>query len=286
MDNFICRFSCFHFKALLGNFCLWLLFLFVFITPSNAQVQVGGDYSLVYSKDGVIGSIEFNGITILSESKKENVAGQVSMNVWILPGENKIKIKGIRKRKKDESAPYLSAILYLAQKEQLASDGQKIAGFEWDGNLSPAEQEIIFTPTEVPPCELWKVAEKIQLTEEDKETIQKLIVDLHNALQRKDEKKFFELMEFKTKEYARAYYDSPEEDIKNFKMTIRENIFKMIEGKLDKIDFKKLQYQLISDQKVVAVTSQSGYSPITNKAKGFSIPLYFSKVNGKWIISR
>ncbi|MCH1912608.1 hypothetical protein L9Z41_11885 [Leptospira noguchii] len=84
-------------------------------------------------------------------------------------------------------------------------------------------------------------------------------------------------MEFKTKEYARAYYDSPEEDIKNFKM---------IEGKLDKIDFKKLYYQLISDQKVVAVTSQSGYSPITNKAKGFSIPLYFSKVDGKWIISR
>ncbi|EQA70684.1 hypothetical protein LEP1GSC059_4553 [Leptospira noguchii serovar Panama str. CZ214] len=149
MDNSICRFSCFHFKALLGNFCLWLLFLFVFITPSNAQVQVGGDYSLVYSKDGVIGSIEFNGITILSESKKENVAGQVSMNVWILPGENKIKIKGIRKRKMDEPVPYLSAILYLAQKEQLASDGQKITGFEWDGNLSPAEQEIIFTPTEV-----------------------------------------------------------------------------------------------------------------------------------------
>ncbi|EMO52075.1 hypothetical protein LEP1GSC172_0778 [Leptospira noguchii] len=93
-------------------------------------------------------------------------------------------------------------------------------------------------------------------------------------------------MEFKTKEYARAYYDSPEEDIKNFKMMIRESIFKMIEGKLDKIDFKKLHYQLISDQKVITVTSQSGYSPITNKAKGFSIPLYFSKVDRKWIISR
>nr|WP_017852842.1 hypothetical protein [Leptospira interrogans] len=65
-------------------------------------------------------------------------------------------------------------------------------------------------------------------------------------------------MEFKTKESARAYYDSPEEDIKNFKKTILEGVFQMIGGKLDKIDFKKLQYQLISDQKVVAVTSQSG----------------------------
>lgn len=267
-----------------------LLFLFVFVAPSNAQVQSGVDYSLVYSKNGVIGSVEFNGMTILSESKKENVSGRMSMNVWILPGENKIKVKGIHKRKKDESAPYLTTALYLAQKEQSYNGGQKIADFEWgeiEGKPSiPFEQEITFIPTEVPPCELWKVAEKIQLIEEDKEKIQKLITDLHNALQKKDEKKLLELMEFKTKEYARAYYDSPEEDIKNFKKTVLESIFQMIGGKLDKIDFKKLQYQLISDQKVVAVTSQFGSSPITNKAKGFSMPLYFSKIRGEWILSR
>ncbi|AKH76108.1 hypothetical protein LEP1GSC151_5030 [Leptospira interrogans serovar Grippotyphosa str. LT2186] len=238
----------------------------------------------------MIGSVEFNGLTILSESKKENVSGRVSMNVWIFPGENKIKVKGIHKRKKDESAPYLTATLYLAQKEQPYNEGRKIADFEWgevEGKPSlPFEQEITFSPTEVPPCELWKVAEKIQLTEEDKQKIQKLIIDLHDGLQKKDEKKLLELMEFKTKEYARAYYDSPEEDIKNFKKIVLEGVFQMIGGKLDKIDFKKLQYQLISDQKVVAVTSQSGSSPITNKAKGFSMPLYFSKIKGEWILSR
>lgn len=47
-------------------------------------------------------------------------------------------------------------------------------------------------------------------------------------------------MEFKTKEYARAYYDSPEEDIKNFKKIVLEGVFQMIGGKLDKIDFKKI----------------------------------------------
>ncbi|WP_405077125.1 hypothetical protein [Leptospira interrogans] len=43
------------------------------------------------------------------------------------------------------------------------------------------------------------------MTEEDKQKIQKLIIDLHDGLQKKDEKKLLELMEFKTKEYARAY---------------------------------------------------------------------------------
>ncbi len=194
----------------------------------------------------------------------------------------KIKVKGIHKRKKDESAPYLTTTLYLAQKEQSYNEGRKIADSEWgevEGKPSlPFEQEISFSPTEVPPCELWKVAEKIQLTEEDKQKIQKLIIDLHNGLQKKDEKKLLELMEFKTKEYARAYYDSPEEDIKNFKKIVLEGVFQMIGGKLDKIDFKKLQYQLISDQKVVAVTSQSGSSPITNRRKVFRCHCIFQRL--------
>ncbi|WP_236716035.1 hypothetical protein [Leptospira interrogans] len=74
----------------------------------------------------MIGSVEFNGLTILSESKKENVSGRVSMNVWIFPGENKIKVKGIHKRKKDESAPYLTAPCILHRKNSLTMKDEKL----------------------------------------------------------------------------------------------------------------------------------------------------------------
>lgn len=112
----------------------------------------------------MIGSVEFNGLTILSESKKENVSGRVSMNVWIFPGENKIKVKGIHKRKKDESAPYLTATLYLAQKEQPYNEGRKIADFEWgevEGKPSlPFEQEITFSPLRFLPASFGKLLKK------------------------------------------------------------------------------------------------------------------------------
>ncbi|EMY79420.1 hypothetical protein LEP1GSC060_2569 [Leptospira weilii serovar Ranarum str. ICFT] len=266
----------------------FLIFLFALSGPLFSQTQ-GGYYALVYSKSGVIGSIEFNGMTIVPESGKEDVSGQIDLNVWILPGVNKIKVKGIRKRKEDEFAPKIKAILYLGQKGQFPDEGQKIAGFEWEeGEGKPAlplEQEVTFTPTEIPPSELWKIAEEIQLTAEDKEKIQKLVTDLYNGFQKKDEKKLLELTEFRTKEFARARYYSTEDDMKDLKKGI-QNILKSIGGKLDKLDLSELQYHLIADKKVVTITSKSGKSPIESKKKGFSVPLHLSKVQGEWIISR
>ncbi|EMJ91101.1 hypothetical protein [Leptospira alstonii] len=283
-------FSVFGKKYSIWNYATFAFLLFALTGPLFSQTQ-GGYYALVYSKTGVIGSVEFNGMTIVSESGKEDVSGQIELNVWILPGVNKIKVKvkGIRKRKEDEFSPKIKAILYLAQKGQFPDEGQKIAGFEWEEGEGkptlPLEQEITFTPTEVPPSELWKIAEEIQLNAEDKEKIQKLITDLYNGFQKKDEKKLLELMDFRTKEFARARYYSPEDEVKDLKKGI-QNVLKTIGGKLDKLDLDELQYQLIADKKAVAVTSKSGKSPIENKKKGFSVPLYFSKVQGEWIISR
>ncbi|WP_345702348.1 hypothetical protein [Leptospira yasudae] len=262
--------------------------LFVLANPSFAQTQ-GGYYALVYSKSGVIGSIEFNGMTIVPESGTEDISGQIDLNVWILPGVNQIKVKGIRKRKADEFAPKIKAVLYLAQKGQFPDEGQRIAGFEWEeGEGKPAlpiEQEVTFTPAEVPPSELWKIAEEIQLTDEDKQKIQKVVSDLYEGFQKKDEKKLFDLMEFRTKEFARARYYSPEDDIKDLKKGI-QSILKTVGGKLDKLELTELQYRLISDKKVVVVTLKSGKSPIENKKKGFSVPLHLSRVKGEWILSR
>lgn len=264
-------------------------FLFTFAGSSAFAQTRGGYYTLVYSKSGVIGSIEFNGMTILPESNKEDVSGQIDLNVWVRSGVNKIKVKGIRKRKEDEFAPRFKAILYLAQKGQFPDEGQKIIGFEWEEGEGkptlPLEEELSFTPTEIPPSELWKVAEEIELSAEDKEKIQKVITDLYNGFQKKDGKKLFELTQFKTKEFTSARYDSPEEGIQDLKKAI-QTALKMFGGQLDKLDLKDLQYQIIADKKVVYVTSKSGESPIKGKKKGFSMEIYFSKIKGEWILSR
>ncbi|EQA54249.1 hypothetical protein CH370_07980 [Leptospira kmetyi] len=265
-----------------------IFFLFVLTSPSFSQTK-GGYYALVYSKSGVIGSIEFNGMTIVPESNKEDVTGQIDLNVWIRPGVNKIKVKGIRKRKEDEFAPRIKAILYLAQKGQFPDEGQRIAGFEWQEGegkpILPLDEEVSFTPTEVPPSELWKIAEDIELNSEDKEKIQKLISDLYDAFRKKDEKKLFDLMEFRAKELAKARYESQEEYTEDLKKGIQA-ISKSIGGQLDKLDLKNLQYQVIADKKVVFVTTKSGNSPIENKKKGYSAPIHLSKIKGEWIISR
>ncbi|AOP35857.1 hypothetical protein A0128_02700 [Leptospira tipperaryensis] len=238
----------------------------------------------------MIGSIEFNGMTILPESKADDVSGQIDLNVWILPGVNKIKVKGLRKKKEDEIAPRIQAILYLGQKGQFPDEGQKISGYEWkEGEETqrklPFEEEISFTPTEIPPSELWKIAEEIQWNADDKEKIQKLIADLYNGFQKKDEKKLLQLMEFRTKEFARARYISPDEEIKDLNKGVK-SILKSVGGKLDKLELGDLQFQLIADKKVISVLTKTGKSPIESKKIGFSVPLFLSKIQGEWVISR
>lgn len=266
-----------------------IVFLLLLTASLFSQTQ-GGYYNLVYSKMGVIGSIEFNGMSILSESKGDDVSGQIDLNVWILPGVNKIKVKGLMKRKEDEVAPRIKAVLYLGQKGQFPDEGQKIAGYEWEEATGlkvklPIEEVITFTPSEIPPSDLWKSAEVIQLNAEDKEKIQKLITDLFDGFQKKDEKKLLQLMEFRTKEFARARYISPDEEIKDLKKGVK-SILKSVGGKLDKLELNDLQYQLIADNKVVSVFTKAGNSPIENKKIGFSIPLFLSKIQGEWVISR
>ncbi|MBM9578269.1 hypothetical protein JWG45_14020 [Leptospira sp. 201903070] len=239
---------------------------------------------------GVIGSIEFNGMPIVSESQTDDVSGQIDLNVWILPGVNKIKVKGLKKRKEDEMGPRIKAVLYLGQKGQFPDEGQKIAGYEWEEGKEtevklPLEEEISFTPAEIPPSELWKIAEEIQLNAEDKVKIQKLITDLYNGFQKKDEKKLLQLMEFRTKEFARARYYPLDDEVKDLKKGVR-SILKSVGGKLDKLELGDLQYQLIGDKKVVSILTKAGKNPIESKKIGFSVPIFLSKIQGEWVISR
>lgn len=267
----------------------FFVFLFLLSGSLFSQTQ-GGYYNLVYSKMGLIGSIEFNGMPILPESKMDDVSGQIDLNVWILPGVNKIKVKGLRKKKEDVVSPRIKAILYLGQRGQFPDEGRKIAAFEWEEGKEtqvklPLEEEISFTPAEIPPSDLWNLAEEIQLTAEDKDQIQKLIADLFNGFQKKDEKKLLQLMEFRTKEFARARYVSPEEEIKDLKKGI-QGILKSVGGKLDKLELNDLQYQLIANKKVVSVFTKTGKSPIESNKIGFSVPLFLSKIQGEWVLSR
>ncbi len=272
-----------------------IILFFSLLYPSSSsyfsQTPPKGFYAFVYAKYGIIGSVEFNGMTIIPESQKEDISGQIDLNAWIQPGENRILIKGIRKIKADDPSPKIKVNLYLAQEGQFPDEGEKISNYEWSGEEAeaislPFEKEILFTPVLLPPSTLWNSAEKIDLNDSEKENIQNLVGEFFSAFQKKEEAKLFDLMKFKISDFTTSRFGNKEEGLSDLKKGIKQ-LLKTFGGKLHPVVLTKLQFKLIANGKAVEVT-ENGKSPIraAKDGSGFSIPIYVSKIQGKWILSR
>jgi hypothetical protein len=271
---------------------LFLLLLIVVIgLPIFAEEK--GYYALVYKRSNLNASIDLNDVSVSRPSKDGFASGQMNANLWIMPGENTIKVKITDLSKgKSSFGPKIEVRLFLAQEGQMPDEGKKIAELiiaesENEKLTLPLEKEIKFTPEFVPPSDLWTSAEKTELTDADKKEVQEIIKQTHKAINTANKDEVLKLMEFKERDMAKAYYIDPEESLKsNTKMMT--SFFKEIKGKLDPIS-KKLDYKFVANGLVLVVTEPNGKDPIHAKSKDggvFSFPISVSKIGGKWILVR
>lgn len=274
-------------KPILLKICITLISLFLSLNIA-AETPPGGYYNLLYSKRDAIASIEFNGIVIVPESEKQDISGQIDLNMWMMPEGNKLKIKGIKKTKEDSMFPSaIKANLFLGKRGEMPDEGKKIAGFEWkegEGDIVlPFEKEITVMPTEIPPSDLWSAAEEIKLSEDDIKGIQVLVQAIFDSIQKKDEVKMYSLLKFRFAELSKTrYYPVDEAENKSgIKM-----IIKLAGGKLKTLKPDKLKYTLAAGNKIVVVTTKNGKYPLDSKDGEFSIPVHVSRIKGEWVLSR
>ncbi len=255
-----------------------------------------GYYSLSYKMNSVVASIELNGI-IQTEATKDGFKSGVStgLNLWIMPGENTLKIKLIKasQKGKNTSEPNIAVNVRLGQAGQSSDEGKEITGFttpELEGEKIsfPLEKEIKFTPELIPPSELWDKAETIVLDESSKKEIIELIQSLHKAANTGNTKKFLSLNEFKMNDLSKAMFSNSDADKQRNEKGMTE-FLKMIKGKLEKMP-KNFKFRLVANDKLIYVTDAKGNDVIKTKSSkddgAFEIPVYISKVNGTWILAR
>ena len=265
---------------------------FLFLNPIFAEE---GYYSLSYKMNSIVASIELNGI-VLTEASQDGFKSGVStdLNLWIMPGENILKIKLLKpyQKGKNNSEPKIEAYIRLGQAGQTSEEGKEIVNFiapesGQEKITFPTEKEIKFTPDFAPPSELWNQAEQISLDEISKKEITKLIQSLHTAANSGNKKIFLSLNEFKSKDMPKAML-SPVEDNTNDEKATGE-FLKMLKGKLVKIP-DGLSFRLVANGKLVYVIDEKGNDIIKTKPTkedgSFSVPIYIGKVKGKWILAR
>lgn len=268
------------------------LISFLFVNPIFSEE---GYYSLSYKMNSIVASIELNGI-VLTEASQDGFKSGVStdLNLWIMPGENILKIKLLKayQKGKNISEPKIETYIRLGQAGQTSEEGKEIVKFiapelEQEKIIFPIEKEIRFTPDFAPPSAFWNQAEEISLDEISKKEITKLIQSLHTAANSGNKKKFLSLIEFKMRDLTKAMLSPVDDKTSDEKAT--GEFLKMLKGKLVKIP-NKLSFRLVANGKLVYVVDDKGNDIIRTKASkddgSFSVPIYVGKINGKWILAR
>jgi uncharacterized FlaG/YvyC family protein len=212
-----------------------------------------------------------------------------------MPGENTLKIKLIKayQKGKNTSEPKIAVNVRLGQAGQSSDEGKEITSFiapesEGDKISFPLEKEIKFTPEFVPPSELWDKAETIVLDESSKKEIIELIHSLHKAANTGNTKKFLSLNEFKMNDLSKVMFSNSDADKQRNEKGMTE-FLKMIKGKLEKMP-TNFTFKLVANDKLIYVTDAKGNDVIKTKSSKdvgvFEIPVYISKIEGKWILAR
>ncbi|HMV44784.1 MAG TPA: hypothetical protein PK079_04970 [Leptospiraceae bacterium] len=268
------------------------IILFFFSFMSGVIYGQEGYYSLSYKMNSVVAYVELNGIK-QTESGKEGFLSGVStgLNLWIMPGENTLKIKLTKPQKgKNQDNPQIKVAIRLGTAGQSTEEGKEIVSFEApeseDSKIEfPLEKEVKFTPELIPPSSLWEKVEPTNLDSTSKKEITELVQALHKAANTANVKDFFKLIEFKMQDMSKAMYSNPEEN-KNDKAL--KEFLKTIKGKLKKLP-PKLSFHPVANGKLIFVTDSNGNDPIQSKPSQdgeFNISVYVGKIDGKWTLVR
>lgn len=248
-------------------------------------------YVITYRMSFMQGAVTLNGVPIVSEKEKKGISGQLEVQNYIMPGENKLDIRGIKMTHPAAAAyPLLNVTIYRAKRGTMPNEGEKVASFEWEGKdgaeALPFKKEILFNLTDAPPSELWTTADVLSLTAADKKQIQVLMQEFHTACQKRDTKKFIAMTSFSLAEMARISGNNFEEMQGAMAKALPEMLKELGGNKLAKVDVKSLQYRLILGNRVVMVLTKDGKEPIGDKKGEITIPFNVSRIGGKWMMSR
>ncbi|TGM46497.1 hypothetical protein EHQ92_00815 [Leptospira biflexa] len=273
----------------------YLFFSLFIIQPILSEVKPvppgppkEGYYIITYKNTGINLEILANGYVVRSGESIEDSSGQADINYWVIPGTNIIKIRLTeRKRtKKDQTnfPPEAEVKLILGQKGQFPDEGILLQQYQWNQTMETKIGEwieISFDPLFIPPSTLWKQAETLTLTSELESSAISFLKDFTKILNTKDAKKILLATYYRGKDTSEVrYYPYNETD----ELKSIQGMTKTI-GSTWKFNLQKNKFRLVCNQQILEITDHKGEPVITSK-KGASIPIYLSRIDGKWVIVR
>ena len=285
------------------SFIAALMILAASAIPAGAQNKNEELFYIInYTISRCDAEIELNGITMTRSEKKTQytVTGVSDVSMWITPGENTVAVtlRPIAKQKDLTAKPSISISVSTAKKGEMSDEGKKI--MEWripeketdtelDSITSPVFIKKSFTPSYIPPSELWDKIKPVKLDAASRKEIKKLVRNYHTAFMKKDVDAIYGFLLFASMDVARLRHQPADEVTTKMKPALKD-MFSEKDFIMAPLDTEKLVMKPVLDGRVIQVTDRAGEAPVrtkTTKDSGStSFPVFVSIVGGKWIIVR
>jgi hypothetical protein len=228
-------------------------------------------------------AVTINGYPLISNSAKDS-SSFAAINPWIWKGTNTIKIH--LDARESSTSPSLTLTIQKQSADGKSSDilqfvyPAKNADGKSENPVYPFDKTLSFELVENSPSDFWSEAEPITLDDASKDAAAGIVLQLFDAIVKKDIKKIHELKDYQLKDIAKMYNQGKTEEISK---SLDESIDESLKSKDFKpVPFKKedLVFILLDNGKVIKVTKNDGSNPIN--FGNLSMDVFIGKVKGKY----
>jgi hypothetical protein len=258
-------------------------------------------YLLNLYTSGLSAVVGINGAPIFVEPAGMALGGGAEINAWLKPEGNVLSISlsatpilpsPILPPPKPLPINFKAEVYSVLPGSQTNQPDQMLATFERRlGDLPPLplKRQIPFKVPAVPPTHLWADAAPItQLTAADQTQLRSLVQKLADAIRSRDISAISALLDYKTRDYARAGGHSAESAEQVLRQQYSQTMFSQRPLTITSPSPYALRFDLIAGGQVVWMY-HSLTEPalvVESPATRFTLPIYAAKVGGAWRIVR
>lgn len=253
-------------------------------------------YYLSLQCNGVVCSIELNGVVIVEDKSGNGINADIPVNSWIMPSDNVLTMNVYSEVSDDN---HLETKLFIHDNESMRPTAKATLA-ESKYPVEPIGILPLSLPIPIldekfefiPDTKLWNEAEQIaELSEQDKTDILTLAENVRQAIANKDAEKAYGLLKYRFNDMATADFHTPEK-IKEVAIKQYEWIFGEASEETfsEPLTIENSTFKIAANNKLVLLYGDSGRDavvftdPVNQDIT--AIDVFASKINGEWTVTR
>jgi hypothetical protein len=253
-------------------------------------------FSIRASHQNLLGQVLVNDVLVDVWDNPESASSAQQINIWVTKGENVVSIRVLW----PPGAPFQPGVaaaevgVVCVDDPRNPSAAARVGSFVWPPTFSPALEaypgtgSIRFVVLEAPPSDFWPNAQKLHLDEGVRSAVVGRILELHDALSKRDIDKVMELLSFRARDVGGSHGITPSDSLAAQREFL-EFATSAADWHMAPLEAQEIALSLVANERLIWCMRLGSQPILRSDHRGrpqLILPVYIGLVNGKWTIVR